>query len=183
MNGIINGRLEQAEWVPSPNFGLRPSNIDISLIVVHNISLPPGKFGGGYIESFFQNGLCPDDDPYFESIASLQVSSHLLIDRHGAITQFVNFNDRAWHAGVSSYGGRSDCNDFSIGIELEGTDTLPYTPSQYDSLAMVVQALRVAYPSIGDTALTGHEHIAPGRKTDPGPAFDWELLLALLADG
>lgn len=169
---IKNGLLQQAQWLPSPNYGARPEN-EVSLLVIHNISLPPGQFGGGYVQQFFQNRLSPDEHPYFADIAALQVSSHLLIERTGHIVQFVNFNDRAWHAGVSCFAGRDNCNDYSIGIELEGCDDTPYSARQYQVLAEVTQALMVAYPEITPERITGHEHIAPGRKTDPGPAFDW----------
>ena len=179
---VSEGRLDSACWCPSPNFGPRPSGSEgeISLLVIHNISLPPGQFGGGYVQRFFQNELPVDEHPYFAEIASLQVSSHLLIERDGTVTQFVNFNDRAWHAGRSVYDGREDCNDYSVGIELEGTDTDAYSAVQYITLAAVIRALQQAYPAIG-ARITGHEHIAPGRKTDPGPAFDWQHLLRLLA--
>ncbi|KZZ47385.1 N-acetyl-anhydromuranmyl-L-alanine amidase [Thalassolituus sp. HI0120] len=169
---VENGLLQQAEWLPSPNYGVRPEN-EVSLLVIHNISLPPGQFGGGYVQQFFQNRLGIDDHAYFREIDGLQVSSHLLIERTGHIVQFVNFNHRAWHAGVSCFVGRDNCNDYSIGIELEGTDHTPYSDEQYRALAEVTQALMTAYPKITAERITGHEHIAPGRKTDPGPAFDW----------
>ena len=179
---IIDGRLDIAHWCPSPNFGPRPpgNEGEVNLVVIHNISLPPGQFGGGYVQRFFQNALPVDEHPYFTEIAALQVSSHLLIERDGAVTQFVNFNDRAWHAGRSVYNGREDCNDYSVGIELEGTDSEAYSAVQYATLIAVIRALQQAYPAIG-MRITGHEHIAPGRKTDPGPAFDWQHLLRLLA--
>ena len=167
------GRIDSAQWVPSPNFGPRPETGDISLLVIHNISLPPGQFGTGCVPRFFCNELAADEHPYFEQIADLQVSSHLLIERTGAVIQFVDFRDRAWHAGHSSFDGRDNCNDYSIGIELEGTDTEPYTDAQYDALTAVTRAIMAAYPDITPARITGHEHIAPGRKTDPGPAFDW----------
>lgn len=167
------GRIDSAQWVPSPNFGPRPETGDISLLVIHNISLPPGQFGTGCVPRFFCNELAADEHPYFEQIADLQVSSHLLIERTGAVIQFVDFRDRAWHAGRSSFEGRDNCNDYSIGIELEGTDTEPYTDAQYDALTTVTRAIMAAYPDITPARITGHEHIAPGRKTDPGPAFDW----------
>lgn len=169
---IENGLLQQAQWLPSPNYGVRPEN-EVSLLVIHNISLPPGQFGGGYVQQFFQNRLAADDHPYFREIAELQVSSHLLIERTGHIVQFVNFDDRAWHAGVSRFAGRDNCNDYSIGIELEGCDDKPYSAEQYLVLAEVTRALMACYPGITAERITGHEHIAPGRKTDPGPAFDW----------
>lgn len=169
---VVNGIIDQAQWLPSPNFGERPQT-DISLLVVHNISLPPGQYGGGYVQQFFQNGLSPDEHPYFAEIANLQVSSHLFIERSGKLVQFVNLNDRAWHAGISAFKGRENCNDYSIGIELEGCDHEAYTEAQYRVLADVTQALMLAYPDITPERIVGHEHIAPGRKTDPGPAFNW----------
>ena len=177
---VINGRYSDADWIPSPNFGARPPGTAISLIVVHNISLPPGEFGGGYVPRFFQNQLPVDEHPYFQSIAALKVSSHLFIERSGKVIQLVNFNDRAWHAGVSEWHGRDNCNDFSVGIELEGTDHIAYTSAQYEALIRVIKELQCAYPDIGEEAITGHEHIAPGRKTDPGPAFEWERLFRSL---
>lgn len=173
---VKSGRYTNAHWVPSPNFGVRPPNARIRLVVVHNISLPPGEFGGGYVQRFFQNQLPAGDHPFFESIVDLKVSSHLLIDRAGQVTQFVSFEDCAWHAGVSEWHGEANCNDFSIGIELEGADHIPYTDDQYDALITVIRCLQEAYPDIDSAAVTGHEHIAPGRKTDPGPAFDWNRL-------
>ncbi len=152
----------------------------MSLIVVHNISLPPGEFGGPYISQLFTNQLDRHAHPYFEDIHALKVSSHLLIRRDGQIIQYVPFNRRAWHAGASEYCGRQACNDFSIGIELEGTDDQPYEEIQYTQLAQVILECRRCYPDIAKDAITGHSDIAPGRKTDPGPAFDWEHLKQLL---
>jgi len=177
---IEKGRLDAARWVASPNFGPRPTRKDISLLVIHNISLPPAQFGGGFIEDFFCNQLDCSLDPYFQTIADLRVSSHLLIGRDGALTQFVNFDDRAWHAGKSVFAGRDNCNDYSVGIELEGTDTTPYTDAQYQALAQVSRCLMDSYPAISAERITGHEHIAPGRKTDPGPAFDWDRYRTML---
>lgn len=179
---ISQGRILEAQWCPSPNYNQRPQSHagDVSLLVLHNISLPPGQFGGGYVQQFFQNQLDAQAHPYFTEIAELQVSSHLFIERDGTLTQFVNLNDRAWHAGQSSYQERSNCNDFSIGIELEGTDELPYTDKQYEKLLKVVRALMAEYPQITPHRITGHEHIAPGRKTDPGTAFDWQRLFSRL---
>lgn len=165
----------------SPNCNFRPSNCPeeiaghavINLLVIHNISLPPGQFGGGYVEEFFQNKLMAKAHPFFQQIASLQVSAHLFICRAGGVTQFVNFKHRAWHAGESSYAGRANCNDFSIGIELEGTDEIAFTQAQYASLVSVSLALGKTYPEITPASTTGHSDIAPGRKTDPGPCFDW----------
>ena len=170
---INAGLLADAEWCPSPNYDQRPEPVDISLLVVHNISLPPGQFGTGCVKDFFCNELDPSGHPFFATIADVRVSAHLLIERDGRMIQFVNFNDRAWHAGQSLYDGRKRCNDFSIGIELEGTDDQPYTPLQYQKLAEVSRALINAYPAMSAERITGHQHIAPGRKTDPGEAFDW----------
>ncbi|MEQ3692291.1 MAG: 1,6-anhydro-N-acetylmuramyl-L-alanine amidase AmpD [Thalassolituus sp.] len=170
---IRNGLLHEARWVASPNFGPRPLTDDISLLVIHNISLPPGQFGSGDIERFFRNQLDKSAHPYFETIAELKVSSHLLIERDGTVIQFVNFNDRAWHAGASEFCGRDNCNDYSIGIELEGTDDTPYTAEQYHVLADITASLLKEYPALTEDRITGHNNIAPGRKTDPGPAFDW----------
>ena len=177
---ITQGWLDQARRVPSPNMNERPRPIDINLLVIHNISLPPEQFGGGYIEQFFTNQLDPTEHPYFATIAELEVSSHLLITREGEYVQFVGFDRRAWHAGRSCFERRDNCNDFSIGIELEGTDTLAYTESQYQALSRVTQALCVAYPAITPERIVGHSDIAPGRKTDPGPAFDWGYYKTLL---
>lgn len=179
---VIDGWLNEAIVCESPNFNQRPDATTISLLVIHNISLPPGKFGGGFIEDFFQNRLDPTQDSYFETIADMQVSSHLLIDRHGIITQFVSFDARAWHAGKSIYHGVENCNDFSIGIELEGTDDQPYTEYQYQSLAKVTRQLLANYPTLTPDRITGHNQIAPGRKTDPGPAFDWVYYFSLIKE-
>jgi len=169
--------LQEAKVCSSPNCSDRDSG-EISLIVIHNISLPPGKYGGGFIEKFFTNQLLPEEHPYFEEIFEMKVSSHLLIERDGSITQFVPFNKKAWHAGVSSYLGRENCNEFSIGIELEGTDDTAYTKDQYNSLIEVTIELMKAYPDIQKNSIVGHSDIAPGRKTDPGKSFDWELYLS-----
>lgn len=173
--------LRGARHSPSPNANERPDAADISLIVVHGISLPPGEFGTGCVEAFFTNTLDTDADPRLADLADARVSSHLLINRRGSVTQFVPFDRRAWHAGVCAYQGREDCNDFSIGIELEGTDTAPYAPAQYRRLAAVVRALLRRYPRLGLGTIVGHAEIAPERKTDPGPAFDWPRLYRLLA--
>ena len=157
---------------PSPNFNVRPQG-EISLLVIHNISLPPGQFGTGCVQRFFQNGLGCDEHPFFATIADLQVSAHFLIERDGAITQFVSCLDRAWHAGVSCFEGRENCNDFSLGIELEGTDELPYSDAQYDALSALTRQLLAHYPGLDAQRICGHCDIAPQRKTDPGPAFDW----------
>lgn len=164
----------------SPNCDDRPAGTRVSLIVVHGISLPPGRFRGDAVERLFTNRLDPGAHPYFASIARLRVSSHFYIRRDGSLLQFVSCERRAWHAGVSAWKGREACNDFSIGVELEGTDTRPYTARQYERLARLVRTLRSRYP-IAD--LAGHSEIAPGRKTDPGPAFDWRRLHALVRGG
>lgn len=174
------GWLKQARHCPSPHFNERPVDADISLLVVHNISLPPGEFGGPYIEQFFQGHLTSKAHPFFDEIRDMQVSAHCLVKRTGEVVQFVSFNQRAWHAGVSSFEGREQCNDFSIGIELEGTDDLPYTDAQYQTLVAVTHAIMSTYPNITPARVTGHEHIAPGRKTDPGSSFCWNRLKAEL---
>ncbi|PPK72224.1 AmpD protein [Methylobacter tundripaludum] len=165
---------------PSPNFDDRPDPADISLLVIHCISLPPGEFGNDYIDRLFCNQLNPDDHPYFKEIYQLEVSAHLLIKRDGSCVQYVPFDKRAWHAGKSEYEGRERCNDFSIGIELEGTEFAAYTDQQYVQLAKVIRALLEAYPKLSAQRLAGHSDIAPGRKTDPGASFDWQRLLGLL---
>lgn len=174
------GWLQPAEVIASPNFDARPDSAQIKLIVVHGISLPPREYGGGYIQQFFCNRLPADAHPYFAEICEMRVSAHCLIERNGNIVQFVSFRDRAWHAGESSWCGEQNCNDYSIGIELEGCDDEPYAATQYLSLAHLVTALRERYPTLAADAITGHSDIAPGRKTDPGPAFDWEQLKLLL---
>jgi AmpD protein len=167
---------------PSPNFNQRPLG-EVSVLVIHNISLPPGQFGTGKVQAFFQNRLSADEHPYFASIASMKVSAHFFIEREGAISQFVSCNERAWHAGQSCFAKRENCNDFSLGIELEGTDDLPFTAAQYAALIELVQQLQAAYPAITLERICGHSDIAPGRKTDPGPAFDWHYMrLALQHD-
>lgn len=173
--------MDGARQVPSPNRDERPAGMPPDLIVVHGISLPPAEFGGPWIDRLFTNLLPVDAHPYFAQVADKKVSSHLLIRRDGEIVQYVPFHLRAWHAGVSSYEGREKCNDFSIGIEIEGADECAYEPVQYAVLAKVIVALCGAYPSLSMDRIAGHEHIAPGRKTDPGPAFDWARLKALLA--
>jgi len=174
------------EWLPrahrvlSPNRDPRPVWADVELVVVHNISLPPGKFGGGMVEELFCNQLDCSADPALSDLAGLAVSAHLFIDRRGRVTQFVPFNERAWHAGVSSWRGRAGCNDFAIGIELEGTDDKNYTKRQYARLGSTLRWLFRRYPRLAADTLVGHNEIAPGRKTDPGAAFDWSRLLAEL---
>ncbi len=170
---IVDNRIQEARFVPSPNANERPHN-EISLLVIHNISLPPGQFGGGYVSELFTNRLDPEGHPFFREIEGLEVSAHLLIERDGTLTQFVPFDRRAWHAGQSCFDGREACNDFSIGIELEGTDDQAFTDAQYRALKHVTRALLSAYPDLTPQRITGHSDIAPGRKTDPGPAFDWE---------
>jgi AmpD protein len=178
---ISGGWLDGAERiVPSPNCNERFKDDDISLIVIHCISLPPGEFGGEWIDRLFTNTLPKGAHPYFEGIHHLRVAAHVLIRRDGTLTQYVPFHLRAWHAGVSSYCGRETCNDFSIGIELEGTEAIGYAEAQYSRLADVIQALLAHYPTLSRKAITGHSDIAPGRKTDPGPSFHWERLFSLL---
>jgi AmpD protein len=174
------GWLQSAEVIRSPNFDARPDGAQIKLVVVHGISLPPGEYGGGHIQQFFCNRLDAGAHPYFESICSMTVSAHCLIERDGKLLQFVSFLDRAWHAGESEWRGESACNNFSIGIELEGCDDQAYTEAQYSSLAALVASLRENYPGIEADSVTGHSDIAPNRKTDPGPAFDWSKLKAYL---
>lgn len=171
---VLDGVLQGAKWRPSENFNDRPVGLPIDVLVIHNISLPPAQFENGYVELFFQNQLPVDHHPFFSEIADLKVSAHLFISRGGKVTQFVNLNHRAWHAGVSSFKGRENCNDFSIGIEMEGTDTEPYTDRQYQVLIEVTQAIQNAYPGISNRQICGHCDIAPERKTDPGDAFDWK---------
>lgn len=174
---MMQFRIDDDGWcsgvtrMPSPNFDARAPGTDIRLLVIHNISLPPGKYGGPFIADLFTNRLDCDAHPYFDQLRTMRVSAHFLIRRDGEVMQFVSANDRAWHAGASSFCGQERCNDFSIGIELEGTDFEPFAPIQYDGLAELTHALRSRYP-LADVA--GHEHIAPGRKTDPGPFFDWD---------
>ncbi|MDW3096088.1 MAG: 1,6-anhydro-N-acetylmuramyl-L-alanine amidase AmpD [Gammaproteobacteria bacterium] len=164
------------EFIESPNFDERPANTEIDLLVIHNISLPPNEFGGGYVKDLFQNRLDSSIHSYFEEIKGMEVSSHLLIERSGKLIQFVPFNKRAWHAGQSCFNGKERCNDFSIGIELEGADDIEYTDAQYDVLRVVILSLQMTYPTLNESKIVGHCEIAPGRKTDPGPAFDWERI-------
>lgn len=174
--------LAQARHCPSPNFNQRPADANVRLLVIHNISLPPGEFGGADIEAFFCNQLDCAKHPFYQEIKGVEVSSHLLIKRDGELVQFVPLNERAWHAGKSSFKGVENCNDFSIGIELEGTDNEPYTDVQYQVLADVTRQLMMQYPAIGLDNIAGHDEIAPGRKTDPGPAFDWQRYRNSLKD-
>ncbi|ATC56645.1 1,6-anhydro-N-acetylmuramyl-L-alanine amidase AmpD [Vibrio anguillarum] len=175
------GWYQSARRVPSPFYDQRSDAQDISLLVVHNISLPPGQFGGPYIEQFFTGTLDPNQHPFFQTIHQMRVSAHCLIRREGEVVQFVPFNARAWHAGQSSFAGRAKCNDYSIGIELEGSDETAYTPAQYQALATLTCALQRRYPFITNQRITGHQYIAPLRKTDPGLVFDWRCYRALLA--
>jgi len=174
---LQNGWIETATHIPSPNHNQRPPDTagQVSLIVIHNISLPPGEFGTGMVDALFTNQLPVDAHPYFQQLEGLQVSAHFLIERDGLLKQFVSCNDRAWHAGVSSYQGRDNCNDFSIGIELEGTDDTAFTAAQYACLNQLIECLQQRFPAIKNH-ICGHSDIAPGRKTDPGPAFDWSKI-------
>lgn len=185
---IVAHRLVGAAYRESPNRDARPDPADLALIVVHNISLPPDRYGahpahpdGSYIDDLFLNRLDPDADPYFAGIAALRVSAHLCLFRDGRVVQYVPFDERAWHAGASQWQGRPRANDYAIGIELEGSDTRPFEDVQYTRLAAIIKALHAAYPQLPRAAITGHSDIAPGRKTDPGPHFDWPRLHALLA--
>jgi AmpD protein len=175
-----SGHLTQARLVPSPNFDARPDGMVPELIVVHGISMPPNEFGGPWIDALFTNSLPIDAHPHFKEVIELRVSSHLLIRRDGELVQYVSFNDRAWHAGKSNYCGRERCNDFSIGIELEGADDVAYEPVQYRMLAEAVSSLCSAYSTMSRERVVGHSDIAPGRKSDPGEAFDWPRLRAML---
>ncbi len=178
---LASGLLDSARQVASPNADERPLGSVPELIVVHGISLPPGEFGGPWIDALFTNRLDPEAHPYFQEIEDAQVSAHVLIRRDGELVQYVPFDRRAWHAGRSAYCGRERCNDFSIGIELEGADDIAYEPIQYERLAALIDALVAAYPSLSAERVAGHCDIAPGRKTDPGPAFEWPRLRRLLA--
>lgn len=172
--------LPEVAFCPSPNRDSRPAGTQIELLVIHNISLPPGHFGGLWVKALFHNTLPADAHPYFASIVNLRVSAHLFLGRDGTAIQFVPLAERAWHAGMSSFQGRERCNDFSIGIELEGTDDLIYTQAQYRQLARLTRVIQARYPAISRDRILGHSDIAPGRKTDPGPAFDWAFLHQLL---
>lgn len=172
--------LEGVRQCPSPHCDARPPGMEIELLVVHGISLPPGEFGGPFIDQLFTHTLDKNAHPLYAKIADLRVSAHLLIRRTGEIIQYVSLQQRAWHAGVSHFAGRTQCNDFSIGIELEGCDDVPYTNEQYQQLAKVIKILGQAWPKLNQDRIVGHSDIAPGRKTDPGPAFDWQRLYALL---
>jgi AmpD protein len=167
------GWLTAVRRVKSPNFDPRPAGAEVSLVVLHYISLPPEEFGGPYVEALFTNTLDATAHPYFVGIAKTEVSSHFFVRRNGKITQFVSADDRAWHAGRSSWQGRENCNDYSIGVELEGSDHQPFTFDQYAALWSLLRAICAVYPIV---AIAGHEHVAPGRKHDPGPYFDWRVL-------
>ena len=175
-----SGRLPEARQVTCTNWDERPPGSTVDLLVIHGISLPPGEFGGPWIDALFRNRLDPGAHPYFQEIAHQRVSAHLLIRRDGKLIQYVDLNKRAWHAGQSSFEGRRRCNDFSIGIELEGADQVPYEEAQYLMLARATRAIQIHFPSIGPGRIVGHSDIAPGRKTDPGPAFDWDRFHRLL---
>ncbi|MBJ7589229.1 1,6-anhydro-N-acetylmuramyl-L-alanine amidase AmpD [Aeromonas veronii] len=174
------GWCQQARRVPSPHHNERAAPDDISLLVVHGISLPPGEFGGHFIDDLFMGQLDPEAHPYFAGIHQLRVSAHCLIRRDGELVQYVPFGARAWHAGISSWQGREACNDFSIGIELEGTDETPYTEAQYRALAGLTRTILERYPAITREKIVGHCDIAPGRKTDPGASFQWDYYRQLL---
>ena len=173
-DGVASG----LRYVPSPNCDERPAPGTVSLLVIHSISLPPGEYGGDCVERFFINRLDADAHPYFDALRGVRVSAHFFVRRDGEVIQFVPVGRRAWHAGASAWRGRARCNDFSVGVELEGLDDAPYEPPQYARLADLARALRIAMPL---SAIAAHSDIAPGRKTDPGPLFDWPRFLSLLA--
>jgi len=177
---MLDGWLPRARRAPCPNWDERPSGMAVELLVIHGISLPPGAFGGPWIDDLFQNRLDPEAHPYFRAIARQRISSHLLIRRDGELIQYVDLYKRAWHAGVSRFDGREACNDFAIGIELEGTDQVPYEEIQYRVLVRATRAIRARFPDIGSERIVGHSDLAPGRKADPGAAFDWEYFRALI---
>lgn len=172
------GLIAGVRQVLSPHYDSRPAGVLPELIVVHNISLPPGEFGGAWIDRLFTGNLVADAHPFFAHLVGVRVSAHALIRRDGEVVQYVPFGERAWHAGKSSYRGRETCNDFSVGIELEGMDEVAFEPAQYQMLNALIEALLVAYPSLSRERVAGHSEIAPGRKTDPGVAFDWSLVTA-----
>lgn len=175
--------LSSAQYRPSENTDDRPAECEVELLVIHSISLPPGEFGGEWIDDLFLNRLDASGHPYFGEIKSLKVSCHILIRREGQVTQYVPLNRRAWHAGESNYCGRSCCNDFSIGIELEGSDDQPFTDNQYTALGEVTKEIMRLYPRITADRITSHAAIAPGRKTDPGPMFDWQRYIGSIRSG
>ena len=174
---IKDGWLVNERRVLSPHFDQRPEPQDISLLIIHYISLPPEQFGGGYIDDFFQGKLDPQAHPYFQEISPLRVSAHCLIERTGRITQYVNVADRAWHAGLSCFEGRDKCNDFAIGIELEGSNEQPFTDKQYTALRALTREIMRVYPHITKKRIVGHCDVSPGRKIDPGQYFDWQRYL------
>lgn len=176
-----SGWLRGALRVPTPNRDQRPEGAPVDLVVVHAISLPPGEFGGPWIDELFTNRLDPGAHPYFREIAGMRVSAHALIRRDGSVTQYAPFGERAWHAGRSCWEGREACNDFAVGIELEGDDEQVFEPVQYRRLAELIRALMQVYPGITPERVVGHCHVAPGRKTDPGSHFDWARLKRLIA--
>jgi AmpD protein len=177
-----NHCLARVPMRASPNCNERPDSGDVALIVVHGISLPPGEFGTGLVDALFTNTLPAELDPRIADLRTTRVSAHVFVDRSGVVTQYVPFDRRAWHAGESSWRQRGGCNDYSIGIELEGSDDVPYTDAQYRSLIAVSRALFARYPRLSADAVVGHQEVAPGRKTDPGPAFDWRRYLDGLAN-
>jgi len=174
--------LIPAQFISSPHCDNRPAETKIDLLVIHGISLPPGQFGGEAITDLFMGQINAQAHPYYEQIVGLRVSAHVLIRREGEVIQYVPFDKRAWHAGVSNFQGQNHCNDFSIGIELEGEDTVPYEPVQYQQLAHLTRVLMQFYPAITQKRIVGHSEVAPGRKTDPGPAFNWKLFFTLLSN-
>ena len=179
---VSNGWFENIKHCPSPNFNERPASNNIDLLVIHSISLPPGEYGNGCIDDFFCNQLAVNSHPYFQEISDLKVSAHLLINRQGELTQYVSLLDRAWHAGQSNYRGKENCNDFSIGIELEGLEGETFETIQYESLAKVCRLLIQEYPGLNKDRICGHSDIAPGRKQDPGAGFDWIYFFKELAE-
>jgi N-acetyl-anhydromuramoyl-L-alanine amidase len=173
---VATGLMQGVRQVLSPHFDARPAGVEPDLIVMHGISLPPGNFGGPWIDRLFSGNLPREAHPYFAEISGMRVSTHLLVRRNGQLVQYVPFGKRAWHAGASEYQGRSACNDFSIGIEMEGADEVPYEGAQYDGAGAAIRALLEAYPKLSAGRIVGHSDVAPGRKTDPGPSFDWDAL-------
>jgi len=178
---LVSGLVEGARYIPSPNCDLRPDGMTPEVLIIHSISLPPGQFGGPGIEQLFCNRLNPEEHPYYREIKDMQVSAHLLVRRNGEVIQFVPLHRRAWHAGQSSCEGRTRVNDFSIGIEMEGTEDQPFEPIQYQALAELTRAIRQAYPAITPERIYGHADISPGRKADPGPFFDWQRYRTMCA--
>lgn len=172
--------MDGFRWIPSPHCDDRPEGVGIDLMVAHAISLPPGEFGGGFVDAFFQGRLDPSGHPYFEEIAGMRVAAHFLVDREGRVAQYVPVMKRAWHAGESLWRGRERCNDFSVGVELEGAEGGPFEAVQYQRLAELFRTLQKRFPELKDDCIAGHEEIAPGRKWDPGPGFDWERFREIL---